>query len=340
MTRLSVIVLIYNMEKLLPRCLSSLENQTMNGIEFVLVDDGSTDGSAKICDEFKPKNHTVKVIHKKNENVVAGWMDGVSMANGEYVGFVDSDDYIEPNMYEELFKAIDRDNVDISMCSHCYEKNSMIKKNATMLENGIYKGEKLNEVRYKVLPKIKGNYLSPSLCNKVFRKELFKDNFRFCDKQVTIADDVSIVIPTLFEAKSFSYIDEPYYHYCVREGSTTYTYRENMYYQHEKLLENLKKAFDEYKPEIEKESFDYIVNFMGAQWLRMLYRSRIKGKKRRELLRRFYSDTRYIESAKNTKEKVSDKWERAYIKVILEHKYYLYTAMLTLLKIRNKLLRK
>ncbi len=335
--KISVIVLIYNMEKLLPRCLQSLERQTMKGIQFVLVDDGSTDGSPEICDSWKPEGHHVKIIHKKNENVVAGWMDGVNAADGDYVGFVDSDDYIDDDMYENLWKAVEQSNVDISMCNHLYEKNGKMTICKSILHEGIYEGTQMNALRVLVMPKLAEPYLSPSLCNKILRKDLFKRNFQFCDKQVTIADDVSVVLPCLYGAKSFSYIDKPYYHYVTRDDGVTHTYRENMYYQHEQLLNNLELAINFYKPELPDEAFAMLVSAMGNQWLRMIANTKLSNNKRKELLRKFYSDQRYVLAAQKMDEVPANKWVKAYCDVILRHKYWKYSMMIRLLNCRNKL---
>ena len=127
-------------------------------------------------DEWKPQKHTVKVIHKQNAGVVAGWMDGVNAAEGEYVGFVDSDDYIDGNMYEKLWEAVEKCKVDISMCNHLYEKNGVKIPCKELIAEGVYAGTQMKQVRELILPKLAEPYLSPSLCNKIFRKKLFKQN--------------------------------------------------------------------------------------------------------------------------------------------------------------------
>lgn len=338
MTDLSVIVLIYNMEELLPRCLDSLERQTKHGIQFVLVDDGSKDRSGKICDAWHPKNHTVKVIHKENGGVVAGWMDGVQAADGEYVGFVDSDDYIDDNMYEQLWKAVAGHQVDISMCNHLYEKNGIKTPCKSMLQEGYYCGKQMDTLRNLVMPKLAEPYLSPSLCNKIFRKELFQQNFQFCDKQVTIADDVSVVLPCFFGAESFAYIDQPFYHYVTRDNGVTHTYKANMYFQHEELLKNLERAIRYYKPNLTDNAFAMTTSAMGNQWLRMVTNTKIPHAERKKLLATFYKDNRYIAAAKKLEGNTSNRWLKAYCATILRHQYGQYVLMLKLLQYRNLLL--
>lgn len=342
MTDLSVIVLIYNMEELLPRCLDSLERQTKHGIQFILVDDGSKDNSGKICDAWHPKNHTVKVIHKENGGVVAGWMDGVQAADGEYVGFVDSDDYIDDNMYEQLWKAVADHQVDISMCNHCREVDGIIGSTpiAQVIQEGIYIGKEMNVLRQKVLPRIAENYLSPSLCNKIFRKELFVSNFQFVDKRSTIADDVSIVIPCLFSAKSFSYIHKQLYHAVSRKGSVSDTYKSDMYEQHEILLDNLQRAFEFYNPDIPQHMYDHVVSYMGCQWLRMVYISKLSRKEKKKLLQLFFENERYVCAAKAISSDLKNKWDKVYVFVVLKHQYWAMELMMRTLQCRDKVLTK
>ena len=340
MTKLSVIVLIYNMEDLLPRCLASLERQTMKGIQFILVDDGSVDQSGRICDEWKPQNHSVKVIHKENGGVVAGWMDGVNAADGEYVGFVDSDDYIDDNMYETLWKAVETADVDVSMCNHLYESNGKLTPCKRMAGDGIYSDKRMDLIRYAVLPKLAESYLSPSLCNKIFRKELFKHNFQFCDRYVTIADDVSVVLPTLFAANSFAYVNDALYHYVTRDNSVTHTYRANMYDQHNKLLNNLERAIQYYQPNLPEGAFEMVICAMGNQWLRMITKAPLRKRERKKLLDMIYRDNRYIAAAKEIKKTPLNKWAAAYCDVVLARRYFKYWLMIHLLEIRKRLLKK
>ena len=101
-TLISVIVPIYNVRDYLIQCINSIQSQTYRNIEIVLVDDGSNDGSGGICDIFAGSDQRIKVIHQINQGVMAARRSGVENANGEYIGFVDGDDYIEPNMFEML----------------------------------------------------------------------------------------------------------------------------------------------------------------------------------------------------------------------------------------------
>ncbi|MCI8441525.1 MAG: glycosyltransferase [Provencibacterium sp.] len=118
---ISVIVPVYNVEKYLERCLGSLLGQTHRQMEFLLVNDGSTDASGEICDRFAAKDSRIKVIHQKNAGVSAARNAGLEAAKGEYIGFCDPDDYVEPDMYEYLLKLLQSEKADIAVCSGWYE---------------------------------------------------------------------------------------------------------------------------------------------------------------------------------------------------------------------------
>ena len=116
MPKISVIVPVYNVEKYLRKCIESILNQTFREFELILVDDGSTDSSGKICDEYALKDSRIKVIHKENGGASSARNAGLDVAKGEYIGFVDSDDWIEMDMYGELYRLIKENNTDISVC--------------------------------------------------------------------------------------------------------------------------------------------------------------------------------------------------------------------------------
>ena len=119
MPKISVIVPVYRVEKYLGRCVNSLLGQTLSDIEIILVDDGSPDGCPALCDEFAKKDGRIKVLHKENEGLGLARNSGMSLAVGEYIAFVDSDDYVKSEMYRTLYEAAQRENADIAMCGLC-----------------------------------------------------------------------------------------------------------------------------------------------------------------------------------------------------------------------------
>lgn len=211
---ISVIVPVYNVDKYLERCLDSIINQTYNNLEIILIDDGSTDKSAKICDVYKNKDQRIVVIHKKNEGVSSARNYGLKIAHGNYVGFVDSDDYINSNMYEILYANFLKYNVDISMCNYNIIKQRTVdsryhenlKNDDFIIEN--------KEQFYKMLNQF---YFKGFLWNKLFKKDNAKKiGFR---SDISFCEDLLFVAEYAQACNTFCYYKKPLYNYVIRESS-------------------------------------------------------------------------------------------------------------------------
>ena len=112
--QISVIVPVYNVEQYLERCVDSILAQTAEGLEIILVDDGSTDSSGALCDAYASRHEQIQVCHKKNGGLTSAWKAGLALASGKYTGFVDSDDWIDPDMYERMYAAAEREQADMT----------------------------------------------------------------------------------------------------------------------------------------------------------------------------------------------------------------------------------
>ena len=127
---ISIIVPVYKVEKYLQECVTSIQNQTYRNLEIILVDDGSPDKSGKLCNEYAKRDSRIKVIHKVNGGLSSARNAGLKIAKGEYIGFVDSDDYIRKNMYEKLLDACIQNKTEIAACNYNYIINGNEKKRA------------------------------------------------------------------------------------------------------------------------------------------------------------------------------------------------------------------
>ena len=142
---ISVIVPVYNVEKYLRRCVETIQKQTYADLEIILIDDGSTDDSGKICDDFSKGDRRIKVIHKKNEGLSAARNTGMENATGEYITFVDSDDYIDSKMYEKMIMALESSHCDLCMCgSKTVDEQGNILR-SEIFENKVYRGAEIIE---------------------------------------------------------------------------------------------------------------------------------------------------------------------------------------------------
>lgn len=133
MPKVSVIVPVYNVENYIRKCLDSIISQTLKDIEIILVDDGSEDNSGKICDEYAEKDSRIIVIHQKNNGLSNARNTGLNIASGEYIGFVDSDDYIKSEMYSEMYQTAEKTDADMVLCNYSYDTNGNITENKNFM---------------------------------------------------------------------------------------------------------------------------------------------------------------------------------------------------------------
>lgn len=207
---ISIIVPVYKVEKYLHRCLDSIENQTFKDWECILVDDGSPDNCPEICDEYAERDSRFKVIHQENAGVSAARNKGLDVAKGEWVGFVDSDDWIEPNMYEFLYKNAIEKNVDVACCSAKFYKNGKT-------ENVPFKDK--GDVFYKF--RHYQTYMH-SLCNKLMRRDLV-GRIRL-NTQMKTAEDLLFVFDVFTESniRIFFSAVPLYYYFQENDNSSRY----------------------------------------------------------------------------------------------------------------------
>ena len=215
MSEISIIVPVYNVEQYLENCIESILNQTFKDFELILVDDGSTDNSGKICDIYEKKDSRIKVIHKNNGGLSSARNAGLDIACGKYIGFVDSDDSIHPRMYEILYDLIKKYESDISCCN--YKKIYDIFKDEYENVNSLEVIEMSNIEAIKNLYDKGIGVKLVIACNKLYRKNLF-DNIRY--KVGRIHEDEFMAHRILYNSKKITYVDNELYYYLQREGST------------------------------------------------------------------------------------------------------------------------
>lgn len=139
---ISIIVPVYNVELYIHQCIDSIVNQTYQDIEILLIDDGSTDKCRNICDEYARIDHRIRVFHTENKGLSAARNLGLREARGEYIGFVDSDDWIEPNMYEVLLQQLEKNGAEISVCELFVEYKTRHQAGSN-IQNAVYRGQEI-----------------------------------------------------------------------------------------------------------------------------------------------------------------------------------------------------
>lgn len=217
---ISIIVPVYNVEKYLNKCINSILNQTFEDYELILVDDGSTDNSSRICDEYAKIDDRIKVIHKINGGLSSARNMGIENSCGEYIAFIDSDDYIHPQMIEILYNNIKMYQADISICNYENVKeneayNKIIFKDFKLIDREIK--EYTNIDALKELDN-KNVLIFTIACNKLYKKQLF-NNVRY--KEGKIHEDEFIIHELLYYSSKIVYTNKKLYYYFMREGSIT-----------------------------------------------------------------------------------------------------------------------
>lgn len=216
MPELSIIVPVYKVEKYLPRCIDSILAQTFGDFELILIDDGSPDGCGRICDEYARKDKRIVVIHQKNMGVSAARNAGLDIARGRYIGFVDSDDWIEPQMYEAMMDAIRENGADMAVCGVRYADEDGKFTRADRLSEGVYTRAGLLEDVFAMPNKLGGG-----CCNKVFdASKIASVRFKV---GMTIAEDALYLFDCFMRIDGAVKIGDALYNVYERCGSATRT---------------------------------------------------------------------------------------------------------------------
>ncbi len=265
---LSVIVPIYKVEKYINECVDSLVNQSFKNIEIILVDDGSPDNCPAICDEYAKQYNNVKVIHKKNGGLVSAKKAGVRLCCGEYVTFVDGDDWVENDYYEKVLSAINLYQPDIvSVNSHFIKEEG--KKAVVCAKNsysGMYGRQMLEE---EVFPEILSRppFFSfgviPSLWSKIIRRDILIDFIPNEPEEIKMGDDLAITLPCLLKAESVYFSDVCGYYYRQNPSSITHTFDSTAPVRVDILLNYLRKTaeiYDNYN--IKKQISEYSMHIL------------------------------------------------------------------------------
>ena len=228
---ISAIIPVYNVEKYLIQCLDSVVRQTYKDLEIILVDDGSADNSGYICDEYASKDNRIKVIHKENGGLSSARNVALDNANGDYIAFVDSDDYLSLDAFEKAISKLEETKADACIFSH-YTTNGIEKiAHKLPLDKEIYDKESLLS---EVLPLFIGqkNSNEKPLLGFVWRQIFRRDaigNLRFRSEREYFAEDVVFDLEFYVNAKNLCVINEPLYYYRYVDSSLSNKYRENLF---------------------------------------------------------------------------------------------------------------
>ena len=221
MIKVSIIIPVYNASKYLAKCLDSVLNQTLDMIEVIAINDGSTDASKEILDQYQAKyNSKLKVVHKTNEGIGKTRNLGIGIAKGEYIGFVDADDYIESNMLEVMYKEAILQKLDIVVCDfYRYNEQTKVKDLITL--------PSFHPASLKDNPTLI-NDLNHAPWNKLYKRSLLMDHNITFEEQLKY-EDTPFVLKALKEAKIIGKIDQPFNYYIIHNNSETTTMNQKVF---------------------------------------------------------------------------------------------------------------
>lgn len=240
----SVIVPIYKVEEYLEKCVNSIRNQTLRELEIILVDDGSPDRCGRICDEFAEKDERIVVIHKENGGLSDARNEGIKAATADLVAFIDSDDYIDPDMMEFLFRNLQKEGADLSVCGLYHHFGDTLQISQDTLD-GLYVADTKEAIRLELTE------VPVTAVNKIYKKALFQ---QVCFPKGKLYEDAHTMIPLILQSKKVVYDLQPKYHYVHREDSiTTKVYRTQVMSLVEANRNNMHLVCNAF-PELKKEA--------------------------------------------------------------------------------------
>ena len=244
MKKISVIIPVYNVEKFLEKSVRSVFNQTYNNLEIILIDDGSTDNSGKICDELAKENERVIVVHKKNGGLSSARNRGLEIAQGTYISFIDSDDIISEDMFETMINLMEQYGAEICSCKYkTFSEKSGLK---FIKSNKIEIIEKENSIKCLLSGKITNHF-----CNKIFTKQMF-DGVKFTDG--IYYEDIDMMYRVLEKTNKIVVMESEMYGYLMRNTGITSNISKKSFFDYNNSVfsryKYLETKYQELRPEI------------------------------------------------------------------------------------------
>lgn len=268
--KISVIVPVYNTEQYLERCAASLTGQDWDNLEILLVDDGSTDQSGALCDRLAEKDGRIRAIHKPNGGLISAWKRGVEEAGGDYVCFVDSDDWVDLAMLAEMGAHLTGSRREIIASDYVIEKEGGTRQYVWQaLAPGAYSGEALKK---DVVPQLLGSEqraVCMSRCMKLISRELIVQNAHYSDPAVRMGEDLTVMLPALIDCERLVIMDhKAYYHYLYVESSMVHKYDKGLYGNIQLLRKIMRKVIAD---KFEEEESAYMTRQAEKEYIHLLF---------------------------------------------------------------------
>lgn len=269
--KISIIIPCYGVEKYLGRCMKTVVNQTLKDIEIILVDDGSPDNVPLMCDELAKKDSRIKVVHKENGGLGFARNSGLDIATGEYVAFVDSDDYVDTSMYETLWNEAFASNADVVFCGFKTEqRNGLWKDSNEVAERTEWNGDAVKNFMLDMIacaPYIKKERkFEMSVWHSIYRRSIIEDNrIRFHSEREVVSEDFPFQVDFLLKANTVVYIPQSLYFYCLNGTSLTATFKPEKYERFKalyRLLNSQLSGMDETQLRTDRFFIGYVRSYL------------------------------------------------------------------------------
>lgn len=307
--KVSIVIPIYNAEKYMNKCIDSVLNQTLKDIEVILVNDGSTDGSYKVIDYYKNKDLRIKVIHQDNMGPSVARNNGIKIASGKYIGFVDCDDYIEVDMYEKLFNMANDNDIQMSMCGYkelYFYNNTSMEVKSNLINNKIYLKKEIFKEIVSTFCRSE-NYGFYSLWNKIYLREWLIDTGIKLDVNREHGEDWLFNINIILVLDSFICTNEILYNYVhINTNSLMFKYRENQFDlfldSRKKLLSVMPEEFIDYKDLNTRFIYEF------SSYILRTFKEIKDKQKSNDIVKRVLLNEEVIKSCKD-KNRMSNKYE-------------------------------
>lgn len=285
MIKVSIVIPVYNVEKYVRRCLDSVVNQTLKEIEIIVVNDGSLDNSLKICEEYQRRDKRIKLYSKKNTGLGLTRNYGLEKANGEFVAFLDSDDYVDLDYYEKLYNKSINNNLDVcySNCKNLDDKGMINNSKRYKFKSDVINSDDVLDVMLKKIY-ISGKKIPMSSCMALFRKKIIdKYKLKFESERKYISEDYLFTIDFIHYSERVSYENSVSYYYCYNGSSLTRSYKENRFEMSKIFIDEMKRKLKKYNL---LKKYEKDVNSLQILYARVSIIQAVKnsGKSKEEIL--------------------------------------------------------
>ena len=347
--KVSIIVPVYNTEKYLKQCIDSITSQTLDDIEIIIVDDGSKEECALLCDELAKGDSRIKVIHKENAGVGIARNSGLEIASGEYVGFIDSDDYIKPEMYEALYEAAAKHEADLVMSGVCFVGGNTFSVEGESTEkyyfdeDTVFEGEGMKDLLLGVVGALpresEDSRYGVSVCKNIFRRfVLVNENIEFLSQRKYMSEDTLFIVDFVKKTKKAVGVHSAFYCYRRNEVSLSKSYRSDRLEKVEIFLTELEKHMmdtltkEEYRLYLDRLTQGY-ARILCSQEVMYAHDEKIKYRDLRARLKRICTHERMVAVLKTYPWYQLPKKQAAFA-FAMKHRLYFMQKLMVLLRAR------